>query len=219
MEDTLFWIGHASFYIKGKDTTIFIDPFRLSDGISEKADAVLITHAHMDHNSKQDIAKVAGPGTKYIASHKCLEGKEYKGAMLSAPGFKTKLGEIEIEAVAAYNLLEERQKFHPKSENWVGYIITVNGLRIYHAGDTDGIPEMRRLKDIDVASLPCGGTYTMTVDEVIEAARIINPKTVVPMHYKMLLGRAGSLELESRLRSRLHNAIIMREVQGPIYSF
>lgn len=217
ISDTIFWVNHACFYLKANDTTIFIDPFRVSDMVREKADLILITHAHHDHNSKPDIEKIRQKGTKFIGAQKSLEGE--KEVIRSKPGFKTKFKDIEIEAVPAYNNMEEKLQFHPKHENWVGYIININGFRIYHAGDTDLIPEMKSLNDIDVALLPMGGKYTMTVDEAIQAAKVINPKSVVPMHYKMLLGEMGSSELERKVKARLSNSIIMREVQDPIYSF
>jgi len=217
IEDTLFWIGHASFYIKAKDLVLFIDPFNVSDKVKTKADLVLVTHAHMDHNDPSSIEKVKKVSTEFIGANKCLDG--YEKLATSKPGFKTEFNGISIEAVHAYNTREERLKFHPKSENWVGYIIDIDGFRIYHAGDTDNIAEMRALEDIDVALLPMGGNYTMALDEAVEAAEIISPKTVIPMHYKMLLGEAGSKELERKLKSKLSNVLIMKEVQEPKYSF
>ncbi len=219
IDKTIFWIGHASFYIKSNGSTIFIDPFRVSDKVKEKADLILITHAHPDHNSEQDIKRVIKADTKFITAQKCFKADGKNQLATSKPGFKTSLNGVEIEAVPAYNHKAERLQFHPKSEDWVGYIITVDGTRIYHAGDTDSIPEMKRLKDIDIALLPMGGHYTMGMEEAIEAANAINPKTVVPMHYKMLLGQAGSNELEKSIKSKLGNTHIMREVQDPIYSF
>ena len=218
IEDTVFWINHAGFYIKAKSATIFIDPFKVSEDVKEKADIILITHPHPDHNSKQDIEKVKKSTTKFIASHKCLEMGEYKHEV-SKPGFVTSFGDISIKAVPAYNLREDRLKFHPKSEDWVGYIIDVDGTRIYHAGDTDFIPEMGMLKDIDIALLPMGGTYTMEMEEAIEAANRIGPSVVVPMHYKALLGKEGSSRLERHLGSKLGNVRVLKEVQEPIYSF
>ncbi|MGD0510374.1 MAG: MBL fold metallo-hydrolase [Candidatus Micrarchaeaceae archaeon] len=218
IEDKIFWVNHACFYIKAKDATIFIDPFRVSDSVREKADLILITHAHQDHNSKPDIEKVSKKGTKFVAPQKCFENNEYRHE-LSKPGFVTSHGNISIKAVHAYNLREDRLKFHPKSEEWVGYVIDVDGTRIYHAGDTDVIPEMNALKDIDIALLPMGGTYTMDMNDAIEAAKIINPKIIIPMHYKMLLGKLGAENLETQLESRLPNAKVLREVQEPIYSF
>jgi L-ascorbate metabolism protein UlaG (beta-lactamase superfamily) len=215
--DALFWIGHASFYIKAGDTTIFIDPFKVTNKIKARADLVLVTHSHHDHDDPASVEMVKKDGTEFIGANKCLEG--HKKLAVSKPGFKTKFKGIGIEAVPAYNTKEERLKFHPKSEGWVGYIIDVEGLRIYHAGDTDHIPEMGALKDIDIALLPMGGTYTMGAAEAIEAANSIAPKSIVPMHYKMLLGKEKSDNLEKELKSKLDNVMIMREVQDPVYSF
>jgi L-ascorbate metabolism protein UlaG (beta-lactamase superfamily) len=101
----------------------------------------------------------------------------------------------------------------------VGYIIDVGGMRIYHAGDTDYIPEMKGLKDIHAALLPVGGTYTMDVAEAIEAAKAIAPKFFVPMHYKNLLGKEGSRVAEEQIRKGVGSALIMKEVQEPTYAF
>lgn len=221
MEQTenIFWIGHAAFYIKARSTTIFIDPFKVSEKVTEKADIILITHPHFDHNNKPDIEKVSKPETKFIAPQGALDPNEYKNLEVSMPGFRSDINGIKIEAVAAYNKTQERQKFHPRAENWVGYIIEMEGKRIYHAGDTDFIPEMEGIKSIDVALLPTGGTYTMDELEMVNAANAIKPKTVVPMHYKMLLGKEKADALEKSITEKLKNAHIMREVQDPIYSF
>ena len=221
IEDTIFWVGHACFYIKANDTTIFIDPFKVNSKIQEKADLVLITHAHFDHYSRADIDKISKQGTKFIFANECLHQSKADHNVLgiASPGFKKTFDGIKIEAVPAYNNISERASYHPKAKDWIGYIIDVDGTRIYHAGDTDRIPEMGELKDIDVALLPMGGTYTMTLAEGIEAAELIKPKSVVPMHYKMLLGESGSRELEKGIKSKLSNAHIMNEVQDPVYSF
>ena len=236
VEKTLFWIGHASFYIKSRpaamrtepfagmeprDYTVFIDPFNVSDHVKERADLILITHAHFDHWSTKDIDRVSKSGTKMILSPLCNGSEKYKGVTVAKPGFKTSFasGDVLISAIPAYNLKSERLQFHPRSNDWVGYVLEVAGLKIYHAGDTDFIPEMKALKDIDVALLPMGGTYTMGVDELIEAARAIDAKHVVPVHYKNLLGREGSEKAEKRLKDNLDNVLFMKEVQPPTYSF
>ncbi len=218
LEDMLFWIGHASFYIKTRESTIFIDPFRVSDRMKERADLVLLTHAHFDHTSMQDIKRITKEDTKFIASNKCLRQEDRKHEV-SKPGFRTSFNGIGIEAVAAYNNTPQRRQFHPKSENWVGYVLEVEDTRIYHAGDTDFIPEMNEISDIDIALLPMGGTYTMEMSDAMRAIEAIRPKTVVPIHYKMILGKEKSDELETAVRSKIKNSRIMQEVQAPIYSF
>ena len=219
LDETLFWIGHASFYIKANGCAIFIDPFLVSDKIKERADLVLITHAHFDHCSKADIGRVMKKDGKIIAAPGCLSQSEYKNLTVAEPGFSTDFNGIKIEAAPAYNVKSERLQFHPKSNRWVGYVVDVEGMRIYHAGDTDFVPEMKNMKKVYAALLPMGGTYCMDASEAIEAAKAIRPKFFVPMHYKNLLGREGSKNAEEKLRTELDNAHIMEEVQQPTYAF
>ena len=222
--ELLHWICHAGFYIKTNDTTIFIDPIRISDEVKEKADIILITHPHFDHLENNSIKKVADADNvvTIVAPEKALADIRLDSnhkKLKAAPGYKTTYNSVGIEAVPAYNNNPERMKFHPKSENWVGYILDIGGTRIYHSGDTDVIQEMSELKDIDIALLSMGGTYTMTFEDALKAAETIKPKSVVPMHYKMILGEKASKELESKVRSHINNAVILKEVQEPIYSF
>ena len=219
IEEVLFWVGHACFYVKANGMNIFIDPFRVPPHIKEKADLLLITHAHQDHCSKDDIGKVIKKDTIVVSSPGCLEEKSYKDMITAKPGFKRTFGSVGVEAVPAYNNKSERLQYHPKANNWVGYVIDIGSARIYHAGDTDFVEEMKRLKGVSAALLPIGGTYTMDVNEAIDAGRAINAGSTVPMHYKNLLGRDGSRIAEERFRSGLGNALIMKEVAEPTYSF
>jgi L-ascorbate metabolism protein UlaG (beta-lactamase superfamily) len=218
LDDVLFWLGHASFYIKAKGYAIFIDPYRVPDSVRGRADLVLITHPHFDHCSKEDIAKVVKKDAMVIAARGCLDSGEYPNLVVAEPGFKTDFHGIGIEAVPAYNIASEKQSFHPKAKMGVGYIIDAEGMRIYHAGDTDFIPEMKDLKDIYAALLPVGGKYTMDVDEAIKAVRAIKPKFFVPMHYKRLLGEDGAKRAEDKFMRELPNCHIMKE-PDPDFSF
>lgn len=181
------WLGHSAFKIIVNGKNIYIDPFKVSE--SNDADYVLITHPHYDHCSIEDLQKVVKEGTRIIAHVDC----ESKIARLSdgieikpiALGQKLKLEDLEVEAVPAYNTNKE---FHTKSQEWLGFIITIKGKRIYHAGDTDLIEEMENFKDIDLALLPVSGTYVMTAEEAVEAAKKIKPKLAVPMHYASIVG-------------------------------
>lgn len=175
------WLAHAGFQIKTDGKTIYIDPYE--GEYSEKADLILITHSHFDHCDTSKIQKVRKPGTVIIAPRDCVSkiGGNVKSLK---PGEETTVGNVEIKAVEAYNYKRFRSPgnpFHPKGLG-VGYLITVERKTIYHAGDTDFIPEMRQLGSVDVALLPSGGTYTMDNAEAAEAAIAINPETVIPMH-------------------------------------
>ncbi len=214
--DNLFWIGHASFYVKSEKGTLFIDPYAIPEGFKERADIVLVTHAHFDHCSIGDIRRVSKPGAKIVAAPQCLEGD--KSVIRSRPGARHSFGTVTIEAVPAYNVREERLQFHPRANGWVGYRVTIGGETLYHAGDTDRIDEMDGL-DADVALLPMGGTYTMDTGEAIEAAKSLHASNVIPMHYKRLLGKEGSEKAEARFREHVKGAVIMREVIAPAYSF
>ena len=178
------WFGHASFKISNSKI-IYIDPFHLSQ--NDKADIVLITHGHYDHCSIADINRILKPDTVIFATPDCsskLRKIETNRVKLVEPSKKIQIGDIIIETVPAYNA---NKQFHPKINEWVGYIITINKTRIYHAGDTDIIPEMKNIK-ADIALLPVGGTYTMNAKEAAEAANLIKPKIAVPMHYGDIVG-------------------------------
>lgn len=170
-------LGHAGFII---NNNIFIDPYKINT--DKKADLILITHSHYDHCSLEDIKKILKPETIVIGTPDCtslfsrIENLNFK---IMTPGKKFTSNNLTIEAIPAYNIT---RKFHPKENDWVGYILTINGKRIYHAGDTDVIPEMDNL-NVDVALLPIGGTYTMTAAEAAEAVSKIKTKIAIPMHY------------------------------------
>jgi L-ascorbate metabolism protein UlaG (beta-lactamase superfamily) len=173
----IHWYGQAAFRIEDDSIQIYIDPFELPANLP-KADIILITHSHFDHFSSKDIAAIKKEGT-VIVSVEEVTSKISKGTVTVVPGQEYTIGKLKISTVPAYNL---NKKFHPKSNYWVGYIITLsNGQKIYHAGDTDRIPEMQEIIT-DIALLPCDGTYTMTAKEAAEAANIFKPKILIPMH-------------------------------------
>lgn len=184
--ERLHWLGHDSFRLDGPPV-IYFDPWKLK-GKPPIADLVLVSHQHGDHCSPDDVKMVSGPDTVVVASH--LAAKELPGAQVMRPGDKLSVAGVEIEAVPAYNINKFRAPgvpFHPQQEQHVGYIVTVDGVRVYFAGDTDHIPEMADF-DCDIALLPVSGTYVMTVEEAIEAANAIDPQFVVPMHYGVGIG-------------------------------
>ncbi|MCX5867105.1 MAG: MBL fold metallo-hydrolase [Proteobacteria bacterium] len=185
MTKNIEWLGHASFRITSKDgKVIYIDPWKLKT--KKKADLILITHDHYDHLSPEDVEKISQPGTEIVTTPDGA-GKLKGKVKTVKPGDKIKAAGFEIQVIPAYNTKADRQGFHPKDKNWVGYIVTVDGVRIYHPGDTDLIPEMTNLKP-EVAFIPCGGTYTMDWKEAIDAAQKIAPKVLIPMHWGDIVG-------------------------------
>ncbi len=201
-DSMLYWLGHDGFKIKTNDKIIYIDPFDINE--SETADIVLITHAHFDHCSIKDLQKIVGDKTTILATADCTSsfaGKIGGKMQLVAPNKKFNVQGIEIETVPAYNVNKFRSPgvvFHPKENEWVGYIINVSGTRVYHSGDTDFIPEMKNIKT-DIALLPVSGTYVMTPNEAAEACSAINPKVAIPMHYNKIVGTIESAEEFKRL--------------------
>ena len=197
----LAWLGHDGFRIQNGQV-IYIDPFQIEGG--PKADIVLVSHEHFDHCSVDDLKKIAGPNTTIVAhaqSKAELSKLKVKDVRIVKPGDKVSLGDLTVEAVPAYNTNKFREPgkvFHPKEDGKLGFILTVKGVRIYHAGDTDHIPEMKTLRP-DIALLPVSGTYVMTVQEAAEAAAAINPKIAIPMHYGTIVGDKADAETFQKL--------------------
>ena len=187
MTETLHWLGHSGFRIDGSKT-VYIDPWKLPRG-AKKADVILVTHEHFDHFSKDDIASISDSRTVIVTSAQVAgELKKAKipcgRVMALAPGGSCDAVGIAVRAVPSYNIGKE---FHPKKAGKLGFIVTVDGTAIYHAGDTDLIPEMDSYK-CDIALLPVSGTYVMTPEEAARAAAAIHPKVAVPMHYGDIVG-------------------------------
>lgn len=176
MAENIFWLGHDSFRLKG-EKIVYIDPWKL-DADAEKADVILVTHNHGDHFSAADIAKISRNDTVVIAPSVVAEKMSDKPTIVK-PGDKITAAGIAIEVVPAYNTNKPN---HPRTAGHVGYIVTLNGKRIYHAGDTDLIPEMATLK-ADIALLPVSGKYVMNAAEAAEAANAIKPALAIPMHW------------------------------------
>jgi L-ascorbate metabolism protein UlaG (beta-lactamase superfamily) len=192
--DHIHWLGHASFRIDDGTTTIYIDPWKLSIGAA-KANVVLITHAHFDHYSAEDIEKIETPSTVFVAPADVAGKLVGKHVIASAPGGTYQAGPVKVTAVAAYNTNKD---FHPKANGWVGYVVTLsNGQRVYHTGDSDVTPEMTGVQT-DVAMMPCGGTYTMTAAEVAAAANEFKPAILIPMHWGDIVGSTADADAVAR---------------------
>jgi L-ascorbate metabolism protein UlaG (beta-lactamase superfamily) len=175
------WFGHASFQIKSDNKIIYLDPYE--GEYKEKADIILSSHSHYDHCDIDKIIESCKEDTIVIAPSDCASNIGRKIKSLK-PGEKHSIGNVAVKAVEAYNYKRFRSPgnpFHPKGLG-VGYIVTIGDKTIYHAGDTDFIPEMKKLTHVNVALLPSGGTYTMDNQEAIEAALTIKPEFVIPMH-------------------------------------
>jgi len=175
-------LAHAAFQIKAEEKIIYVDLEKYGEAF-EKADLILVTHSHTDHCDPAKIKKVRKTDTVIIAPDDCVS-KIGGNVKTLKPGEEATFSNIRIRAVEAYNYKRFRSPgtpYHPKGYG-VGYLITVEGKTIYHAGDTDFIPEMRQLGHVDVALLPSGDTYTMDNQEAAEAAITINPQIVIPMH-------------------------------------
>lgn len=191
------WLGHAGFLIENSKI-IYIDPYKISEGLP-KADLILITHSHYDHCSVSDLNKIVKEGTRIVYT----PDSQSKIARFEVPirmeiieeGHELEFGNVKISAVPAYNL---DKSFHPKDHGLVGYVIKMNDVIIYHAGDTDLIPEMQKLTGFNsknfVALLPVSGRYTMTAEEAFEAAKVIKPSVVIPMHWGSIVGTKEDAE-------------------------
>lgn len=204
MIQDIHWLGHDTFKIVG-DKVIYTDPFKIEK--KDTADIILITHEHFDHCSPEDVRKIQGPGTVIVAPADCA-AKLSGNVRTVKPGDKIAVEGVAIEAVAAYNT---NKQFHTKDRGWVGYIFIVKGERIYLAGDTDYIPEMKTYHT-DIALLPVSGTYVMTADEAVKAALDIKPKIAIPMHYGSIVGsKSDAKKFADALRGKIEVVILPEE--------
>jgi L-ascorbate metabolism protein UlaG (beta-lactamase superfamily) len=182
---SITFLGHASLLIVNNGKNIFVDPFgQVADYTGlPKADIIICTHEHRDHLDPQALALIRTPGTKLVLNP--AGAAEVTGSIAMRNGDKRTVEGLQIEAVPAYNILHKREDgnhFHPKGIG-NGYILTFGKTRLYLAGDTENIPEMKSLQDIDIAFLPMNLPYTMTPEMVADAARMFKPHILYPYHY------------------------------------
>ncbi len=192
------WNGHGGFRLDTGNKLLYIDPFKLIQQYSNKndADIILITHNHYDHLSVEDINNIIKESTTIICSSECIEtlNKNYSNNKVISlePQDTIEIDNVKITAIDAYNT---NKKFHPKDDHKIGFLIHINGLSIYHTGDTDLIPEMNNLNP-DIAFVPVSGTYVMTAEEASKAVNeFIKPKKLaIPMHYDSIVGSVKDAE-------------------------
>ncbi len=209
--DQIHWFGQAAVRIDAPNAIVCIDPYNISTPF--KADVILITHKHEDHYSPEDIAKVKSDDTVFAAPEDVaadLKKNHQNKVVEVAPGSSITVKSIPIKAVPAYNAV--KTKFHPRKNNWVGYIITVGGVDVYHSGDTERIPEMKTFK-CDIALLPLGQTYTMnSVEEAADAARDVQAKYVIPIHYGLYEGtKEDAVKFHKLLKDEINVILKRRE--------
>ena len=187
------WLGHDGFQLRNDNQVIYIDPYKVPAG--QPADYILITHEHGDHFDRETIDRLKQINTVNIGP-KSVTDQLDEMAIPLAPGEHFEAKGFTVQATAAYNT---DKRYHPKDEGKLGYIIEIAGQRLYHAGDTDLIPEMDELGPIDLALLPVSGKYVMTAEQAVEAVAHIKPRAVIPMHYGDIIGTVEDAERFKKL--------------------
>ena len=202
---------HSSIRIN-KEKIIYIDPFKINKNYND-ADIIFITHDHYDHYSEEDIDKVINENTTIIIPDELLTKLLRKGINKNAiitvePNKNYMLQGIKFETISAYNT---NKTFHPKENGWVGYIIIINGIRYYIAGDTDITEENKQVK-CDVAFVPVGGTYTMDFKEAASLINEIKPKIAIPIHYGSIVGtEQDAIDFIRLLHPEIKGIILMKK--------
>jgi L-ascorbate metabolism protein UlaG (beta-lactamase superfamily) len=192
--ENIHWLGHDSFRLDGS-ATVYIDPWKLPAG-QPAAGVILVTHEHFDHLSVADIATLAGPDTVVVGPASVTGQLRDLATVTLAPGERAEVNGLDVLAVPAYNVSKFREPghpYHPRDAGGLGYVIALDGVRYYHAGDTDAVPEMADVQ-CDVALLPVGGTFTMTAEEAAAACELIDAAAAVPMHYGEIVGDVRDAE-------------------------
>ena len=197
----IHWLGHDGFRID-TEKIIYFDPYQIDAG--PRADLILISHDHFDHCSPEDVAKIQGPET-IIVTEKDSAEKLTGDVRILKPGETLNLDGVKILGVPSYNTDKD---FHPRKNGWLGFLVEVSGISIYHAGDTDYIPEMKDL-EVDIALLPVSGTYVMTAEQAVKAALAMGPTLAIPMHYGAIVGgNQDALDFKNALDGKVDVLIL-----------
>ncbi|MCM8789462.1 MAG: MBL fold metallo-hydrolase [Candidatus Omnitrophica bacterium] len=212
LADNLHWLGHASFRLDG-EKVIYFDPWKLSKSTAKPADIILVSHDHFDHFSVEDIKLISSDKTVIVSDLSVAQQlkkekfpvKEIKSL---SPGDSLEVEGVKIKAVPSYNT---NKPFHSKESKKIGFILDITGGKIYYAGDTDVIPEMKDYT-CDIALLPVSGTYVMTAEEAANAALVIKPKIAIPMHYGDIVGTISDAQrFKQLLGGKIEVRIITKE--------
>lgn len=201
MAEKVRWLGHDAFSFEGSKT-VYFDPYGITGG--PQADLILITHDHFDHCSPDDVAKITKPGTVIVTEES--SSKKLRGEVkVIKPGDTVDVLGVKITGVPSYNTDKD---FHPRKNHWLGFIVDLDGVKIYHAGDTDFIPEMKDLQ-VDIALIPVSGTYVMNADQAVQAALAIKPRLAIPMHYGAIVGdEKDALYFKEKLEGKVEVRIL-----------
>ena len=206
----IVWTGQASVKIPGLGANVYVDPYKIK--AEDKADLVLITHSHDDHLSTYSLKKICHEGTTIVTTKDVaskISRVPKKKVIIVKPGDKVDVGNLSIQAVPMYNI--KKSRYHSKSKNWAGYVISGNGITVYHAGDTERIPEMKEIL-CDIALLPLGQKYTMnSVEEAAGSARDVHAKVAVPIHFGINEGaKKDAAKFKTLLSGQTHVVILDR---------
>lgn len=191
---------------------IYFDPFKLEGNYQNDADYIFITHSHYDHFSEEDIIDIKKENTKIIVPDDLYEktiklGFDEANILLVEPNHDYEIDEIKFQTIPAYNI---NKNFHKREYNWVGYIVLIDGKKMYIAGDTDCIDEAKNI-DVDIAFIPVGGTYTMNYLEAVELVKEMKPKLAIPIHYKTIVGSLeDAIKFKELLKDEVEVEILMK---------
>lgn len=209
MLDRFTWFRQAAMRYRGDGLTVYIDPWGTGPS-DEPADVIFITHAHFDHFQPEEIERLRSESTKLVAPYDVA--RELSGEVTPvSPGGSHEVGGVRFTTVPAYNVVEHRLDAHPRSKNWVGYVLELGGVTYYHSGDTDHAPELDGVR-ADVAMVTIGGDpFTMGPEEAAGLVKVIRPRVAVPMHFGFVVGEPRDAET-----FRDHAAPIPVEVLEPV---